>query len=71
MNIDADIAQDMRSAEQAQCELNLAMTEFHIAAKFGDWPRAEGARELALSHLEAHMDAVARAWKRTEIARGG
>lgn len=63
------IAADIEAAQKAMAEAMLLLQEHQLACQHGEWTRAEHVRIAVLAHMEAHLDAYARACKRLELAK--
>lgn len=69
---DEAIQRDLTEAATANAEMSLATHEYHLACQNGQWDRAETARVRAMAFMEAHLDALMRACRRTwELTRRG
>jgi protein involved in temperature-dependent protein secretion len=62
------IAADLDTAQKSMAEAMLKLQEFNLACQHGEWDRAERVRLEVVAHMEAHLDAYARACRRLQLA---
>ena len=58
------ICADLQQQNASGSEAALALQEFFVACRLGDWRRAEDARLLFSAHNDAALDAHTRACRR-------
>lgn len=67
MSVETDIIGDLKAAGRSQEMVSQELAIFHAALIRQSWSVAESARAHAVGAFEAHLDALAAAYRRVAI----